>query len=481
MFSAIKARFSLLGPTFVRPVNPTPLPAPYAVAWNPMLAERLGLTTLDASAISLLAGNTTMPSYAPIAALYSGHQFGVYVQQLGDGRAITIAEIDTDHGIHEIQLKGAGATPFSRHADGRAVLRSTIREYLCSEAMFGLNIPTTRALAIVGSDEPIYREQVETAAVLTRVAPSHLRFGNFEVFYYRDQHDSLKQLADYVIDHFYPECRQAENPYQQLLEAVITKTARLMAQWQAVGFCHGVMNTDNMSILGLTIDYGPFGFLDAYNPHHICNHSDESGRYAYDQQPQVAQWNLYCLAQALIPLLEKEPAVAALEAYPSIFADAMGEQFKQKLGLLRWTDADWPLVLRLLDLMAQSSSDWTIFWRSLSRFNSTNHEANQWLSDQFIDRESFLVWAGDYAKRLQQELNSDVERAERMNLVNPKYILRNHLAEYAIRQARDFKDFSEIERLHRCLQNPFSEQPEFEAYAALPPSWAAEISVSCSS
>lgn len=480
MFEQLSPRFSQLGHTFFQPVQPTPIPNPYSIAWNHDLADFLGLKDHE-PLFGLMAGNAICENYTPIAALYAGHQFGVYVQQLGDGRAMTVAEIDTPHGIHEIQLKGAGPTPFSRHADGRAVLRSTIREYLCSEAMHGLNIPTTRALSIIGSDLPVYRETVETAAVLTRVAPSHLRFGSFEVFYYRNQPDAIKQLADYVIEHFYPDCKTAANPYQQFLENVIDRTARLMAQWQAVGFCHGVMNTDNMSILGLTLDYGPFGFLDAYHPQHICNHSDESGRYAYDQQPQVAQWNLYCLAQALIPLLDKDSAVAALEAYPALFADYMGEQFRQKLGYQHWTDADWPLTLRLLDLMAQSQTDWTIFWRALSSFNSQKVESNHVLSDFFVNREAFGEWEKDYAQRLQNESSIDQERALRMNNVNPKYVLRNHLAENAIIQARDFKNFEEIERLQRCLSQPYAEQPEFATYAALPPSWAAALSVSCSS
>lgn len=480
MFSKLSPRFAQLGLTFFQPVQPAPIPSPFAITWNYDFAKRLGLEQNE-SLFSLLAGNSSCANYTPISALYAGHQFGVYVQQLGDGRAMTIAEIDTPKGIQEIQLKGAGPTPYSRHADGRAVLRSTIREYLCSEAMHGLNIPTTRALSIIGSDLPVYRETVETAAVLTRVAPSHIRFGSFEVFYYRNQPDAIKQLADYVIEHFYPECKTASNPYQQFLETVIDRTARLMAQWQAVGFCHGVMNTDNMSILGLTLDYGPFGFLDAYNPQHICNHSDESGRYAYDQQPQVGQWNLYCLAQALIPLLDKDAAVAALEAYSAIFADHMGEQFRQKLGYQHWTDADWPLTLRLLDLMAQSQTDWTIFWRALSTFKTNDADSNRALRDFFVNREAFGEWARDYAQRLQSENSIDQDRALGMNAVNPKYILRNHLAENAIVQARDFKNYEEIERLQRCLSQPFAEQEEFEAYAALPPTWAATLSVSCSS
>ncbi|HEY1102416.1 MAG TPA: YdiU family protein, partial [Burkholderiaceae bacterium] len=281
--------FATLGAEFYTRLQPQPLPAPYWVGRSRALAQELGLDPdwLDSdAALQRLTGNTLFTGSAPLATVYSGHQFGVWAGQLGDGRAILLGETSSGH---EIQLKGAGRTPYSRGGDGRAVLRSSIREFLCSEAMHGLGIPTTRALAVTGSDAPIYREERETAAVVTRVAPSFIRFGHFEHFAARGEHEALRVLADFVIDRFYPECRSATtleaNPYANLLQAVSERTAQLMAQWQAVGFCHGVMNTDNMSILGLTIDYGPFQFLDGFNPGHICNHSDSSGRYAYNQQP----------------------------------------------------------------------------------------------------------------------------------------------------------------------------------------------------
>ncbi|MCU0950404.1 MAG: YdiU family protein, partial [Burkholderiaceae bacterium] len=300
--------FGRLPPRLYTRLAPTPLAKPYAVAYSAAAGELIGLSAAQSSEhgfIEVAAGNRVPAGADPLAAVYSGHQFGVYVPQLGDGRAILLGGIDGPEGTWELQWKGAGKTPYSRMGDGRAVLRSSIREFLCSEAMHGLGIPTTRALSIAGSDHPVFRETTETAAVVIRMAPSFVRFGSFEFLYWRNLHDELRVLADYVIDSFYPGCSAAGDgpkPYLALLESVSRRTARLMAQWQGVGFCHGVMNTDNMSILGLTIDYGPFGFLDGFDANHICNHSDEQGRYAYAQQPGVAHWNLYCLGQALVPL-----------------------------------------------------------------------------------------------------------------------------------------------------------------------------------
>ena len=323
-------RFATLGEAFFTDNPPTPLPDPRWVAWSPSVAADLGLPTgwMDSTeAAEVFTGNRLLPGSRPLASVYSGHQFGHWAGQLGDGRAIWLGEIDTPTGPQELQLKGAGLTPYSRMGDGRAVLRSSIREFLCSEAMHGLGIPTTRALALTASPAPVVRETVETAAVVTRVAPSFIRFGHFEHFSAAGRIDELRRLADFVIDHHYPACRQGGNPYAALLEAVSARTAELLAQWQAVGFCHGVMNTDNMSILGLTIDYGPFQFLDAYVPGHICNHSDSAGRYAFSRQPNIAYWNLFCLGQALLPLMDdQQQAIAHVPAadLPSV-AQTLGE------------------------------------------------------------------------------------------------------------------------------------------------------------
>ena len=284
ILTAITPRFAALGEPYSTAIPARPLPAPSLLHVNAALADQLGLSPSIASPefAALMAGNTAWPGYESRASVYAGHQFGQFVPQLGDGRALLIAEIDDRNGQpQELQLKGAGPTPYSRHADGRAVLRSSIREYLCSEAMHGLGIPTTRALALVGSPQPVRRETVETAAVVCRVAPSFLRFGHFEFWYYRGETERLKPLADLLIDQHFPEFTGKPDRHALWLTEVVRRTAVLMAHWQAVGFCHGVMNTDNFSALGLTIDYGPFGFLDAFDSHHICNHSDDSGRYAW--------------------------------------------------------------------------------------------------------------------------------------------------------------------------------------------------------
>ena len=414
--------------------------------------------------------------------LYAGHQFGNFVSQLGDGRAILLGEIKNSAGDYwGIQLKGAGPTPYSRNADGRAVLRSSIREYLCSEAMHGLGIPTTRALCIVGSDEEVYRETVERAAVVTRIAPSYVRFGSFEVFYHRGQHEQVKQLADYVIARHFAHLLDEEDKYARFLHEVMVSTAQLMAQWQAVGFSHGVMNTDNMSILGLTFDYGPFGFMENYNPEYICNHSDHGGRYAFNQQPQVGLWNLSTLAQALTPLVSIVQAEAVLDAYGDVYSEYYVKLMSQKLGITYAGLEDFELISQLLKMMQASQLDYTNLFRSLSRFKSDNNEKNTGLRDQFIDRAEYDGWSAAYKARLQAEKSDDAEREQRMNCINPKYTLRNYLAQIAISKAENERDYSEVDTLLRLLAKPFDEQAEMENYAAPAPEWARHIEVSCSS
>lgn len=479
---------------FYTRLAPTPLPEPYFVAAAPAAAALIGLdvgSLRRQEAVESLSGSALVPGTDPLAAVYAGHQFGVYVPQLGDGRALLLGGVrGVDGGPWELQLKGAGKTPYSRMGDGRAVLRSSIREFLCSEAMHGLGIPTTRALAITGSDLPVFRETVETAAVVTRMAPSFVRFGSFEFFFWRGEHEALGQLADYVIDSFYPQCRASGDgpaPYLALLREVARRTARLIARWQGVGFCHGVMNSDNMSVLGLTIDYGPFGFIDAFDAGHVCNHSDEHGRYAYNQQPAVAHWNLYCLGQALIPLTQDvEATQAVLETYKDDYAQAIDEVMRAKLGMVASEPGDEALIERLVGLLHANRVDWTLFWRGLSALpvaaaGNTDAAAR----DLFVDRAAFDDWAVDYRDRLRREGSVDGERAARMNRVNPKYVLRNHLAEVAISKARGDggqpRDFSEVERLLRVLARPYDDQPGFDDYAKAPPDWAAGLSLSCSS
>ncbi len=481
--------FARLPATFYTRLAPTALPDPYLVAASPAAAALVGLGPQDLGRepwLAALAGNRVLPGSDPLAAVYAGHQFGAWAGQLGDGRALLLGEaIGHDDRQWELQLKGAGKTPYSRMGDGRAVLRSSIREFLCSEAMHALGIPTTRALCVMGSDHPVFRENVETAAVVTRMAPSFIRFGSFEHFYYTDQHQALQQLADYVIDKFYPALRTEPNPYAALLREVATRTGRLIAQWQAVGWCHGVMNSDNMSILGLTIDYGPFGFIDGFNADHVCNHSDENGRYAYSKQPQIGEWNCYALGQALTPLIASvDEAQAALDNYRAAFELEFKVRMRAKLGLRSASREDERLFNWILEVLHAGRVDFTLFFRNLSRLRSTDAAGDAPARDLFIDRSAFDDWAAVYRERLRQEGTPDAERAAAMNRVNPKYVLRNHLAEQAIAQARGDageRSFSEVARLLEVLSRPYDEQPEFEMYAALPPTWAAQLEVSCSS
>ncbi len=447
--------FAGLGDDFYTRLEPQPLPEPYWVGRNLSLARELNLNDswwTSQELLEAVTGNRHLVGTQALASVYSGHQFGQWAGQLGDGRA---------------------------------VLRSSIREFLCSEAMQGLGIPTSRALCVTGSDAPVRRETMETAAVVTRVAPSFIRFGHFEHFSYSDQRAQLKILADYVIDRFYPDCRVADkfegNRYAALLEAVSERTAKMVAQWQAVGFCHGVMNTDNMSILGLTIDYGPFQFLDTYNPDHICNHSDTVGRYAFNKQPNIAYWNLFCLGQALLPLIEEqELAIAALESFKTVFPAVLEAKMRAKLGLLDSSgdtaNDDRALIEVILKLLAKDHVDYTIFWRRLSHCSGAMNAAA--VRDLFLDRPAIDAWLLRHAQRtahLPHNLVTDL-----MLKTNPKFVLRNHLGEQAI-QAAKLKDFSRVDTLLLLLESPFDEHPGFDEYAGFPPDWANDIEISCSS
>lgn len=483
-------RFASLGPSFFTELPAQGLPDPHWVATSPACAAELGWADdwhLAPDALQVFAGNATWPGMRPLASVYSGHQFGVWAGQLGDGRALCLGEVDTPDGPRELQLKGAGATPYSRRGDGRAVLRSSIREFLCSEAMAALGVPTTRALCITASRLPVLRETVETAAVVTRVAPSFLRFGHFEHFAHHDQPEQLRQLLDFFVAHHAPECAQAPEPAVAVLQKVAGQTADLIAHWQALGFCHGVMNTDNMSMLGLTLDYGPFGFMDGFDPGHICNHSDERGRYAYARQPSVAFWNLHALAQSLMPLMPQasdaeiegstQRLLQAVETYRERFATAMLAHWRAKLGLVTAQADDQRLADDFLRLMAESRADFTQSWRRLSRALQDPEP----LRDLFIDRAALDAWLNRWRERLAAEAAADSipDVQARMLAINPAVVLRNHLAEGAIRTAQG-GDFSEVQRLLKVLSLPFDE-PESPADAALPPDWAQDLEVSCSS
>ena len=470
---------------------PTPLPAPYFVAASAKAGALVGLAPeqlMSDDFVELFTGNRVAARSQPLSAVYSGHQFGVWAGQLGDGRAILLGELNGAAGPLELQLKGAGPTPYSRMGDGRAVLRSSIREFLCSEARHALGIPSTRALCITGSDQRVLRETVETSAVVTRMAPSFVRFGSFEHWYQRDKPEQLRALADYVINTFYPELTAEPNPYAALLAEVSRRTARMIAHWQAVGFMHGVMNTDNMSILGLTLDYGPFGFMEAFDAGHICNHTDQQGRYSYANQPQVGHWNCYALGQALLPLIgDVDEAEQALGAYQPAFSNTLVHLLHAKLGLSSVQEQDPALIDELFSLMQAGQVDFTRFFRALGNLvvmvggaDGPAPHADSALRDMFIDRVGFDLWALRYRERLRFEHSVDSERKMAMDRVNPKYVLRNYLAQVAIDKAQN-KDYSEITRLLSVLERPFDEQPEHEAYAALAPDWANHLEVSCSS
>lgn len=472
-------RFHNLGSQFYSSLNPHGLPDPKLISFSPACANDFGLDQLTSNSdnlVALSAGNALLEGMKPLAAVYSGHQFGGYNPQLGDGRALLLGELETAQGHCELQLKGAGPTPYSRGSDGRAVLRSSIREYLCSEAMHALGISTTRALSLVHSPLSVYRETPETAACVMRVAPSFVRFGNFEYFHYNNKPEAVRALADHVLHCHLPELATASDCYAQLLRHTLKQTAITVANWQAVGFAHGVMNTDNMSILGLTIDYGPFGFLDDYDPNHICNHSDHQGRYAFKQQASIALWNLNALGNAFTTLVDTSEIIAILKEFESLYADHYNAVMRKKLGLQSHHENDTELVSSLLTLLQKEQSDYTNTFRLLSE---TELSSDSFI-DNFVDRDAAKAWFNNYQQRFAQEKTSEVERISAMKACNPKYILRNYLAQNAINLA-ELGDYSEVNRLLTILSTPFSDQAEYDDYAKRPPDWSKLLEISCSS
>jgi uncharacterized protein YdiU (UPF0061 family) len=491
-------------------VLPTPVKAPRTLAVSSEVAELLGLSPefVDSSEFAeVFAGNRVLPGMDPVAACYGGHQFGNWAGQLGDGRAILLGELCNARGEHwELQLKGAGPTPYSRRADGRAVMRSSVREFLCSEAMHHLGIPTTRALCLVGTGEGVLRDilydghpREEPGAVVCRVAPTFLRFGNFEIFTARDDVERLRLLADFTIRTYFPELGEpSRDVYVAWLKDVAARTARLMAQWMGVGFVHGVMNTDNMSILGLTIDYGPYGFLDDYAPDWTPNITDAQGRrYRYAAQPRIALWNLVCLANALYPLVEDAPALeGALEVYAQTLEAERLRVTAGKLGLAQLNDAeldpsggaripDAVLVDDLPELLAAVETDMTLFYRGLADVPVTakpaasDAELLASIEQAFYEpaavtedhRQRLAVWLRRYAARVAEDGTSDAERRVRMNAVNPKFVLRNYVAQLAIDGA-ERGDPSVLLELLDVLRHPFDEQPGKERFAEKRPEWA---------
>ncbi|MDU1877605.1 protein adenylyltransferase SelO [Citrobacter sp.] len=461
-------------------LSPTPLKNAHLIWYNDALAEQLAIpaalfTIPDGSGV--WGGESLLPGMSPLAQVYSGHQFGVWAGQLGDGRGILLGEQQlADGSTLDWHLKGAGLTPYSRMGDGRAVLRSTIRESLASEAMHYLGIPTTRALSIVASDTPVYRETVEAGAMLIRVAQSHMRFGHFEHFYYRREPEKVRQLADFAIRHYWPHWQEEADKYQLWFSDIVTRTANLIADWQAVGFAHGVMNTDNMSILGLTMDYGPYGFLDDYVPDFICNHSDHQGRYSFDNQPAAALWNLQRLAQTLSPFIPVEALNDALDNYQMALLTRYGQRMRQKLGFFSEQKNDNELLSELFSLMARERSDYTRTFRMLSL--TEQHSGLSPLRDEFVDRAAFDDWFTRYRSRLEQDSVADEVRQTQMKATNPAMVLRNWLAQRAISQAEQ-GDYAELHRLHQALRTPFVDRDN--DYVSRPPDWGKRLEVSCSS
>ncbi len=483
-------------------VEPTPVASPRLLAYSREMAEILGLSAeaLGSQAMAdILAGNALAEGMDPYAMCYGGHQFGHWAGQLGDGRAISLGEMVGDSGRWELQLKGAGPTPYSRGADGRAVLRSSVREFLCSEAMFHLGVPTTRALSLCLTGDRVVRDmfydgrpEQELGAVVCRVAPSFLRFGSYEIFTFRRDVDTLKTLLDYTLRVHFPDIEGAESPtvhtYVEWFREVCRRTARMVAHWQRVGFVHGVMNTDNMSVLGLTIDYGPYGWLDNYDPDWTPNTTDAQGRrYRYGYQPHIAQWNLARLAEAVLPLVNDVKALEqGLADYTEFFAEATRRMMGDKLGFRELVEEDRALLEDLQEVLTGTETDMTIFYRRLAEIPVEAADAAEMSAEDLLapmsaayyeeqlDAEAgskIVDWLRRYVLRAQEDGRSDGERRRQMHAANPKYVLRNYLAQLAIDRA-DEGDPSLISELLEVMRRPYDEQPEFEKYAEKRPDWA---------
>jgi len=474
--------YARLPERFYAKLDPTPVAAPRLVAVNVKLARSLGLdpnALASPEGVEILAGNSVAEGSEPLALAYAGHQFGHFVPQLGDGRANLLGEVMGRDGVrYDIQLKGSGRTPFSRGGDGRASLGPVLREYIVSEAMAALGVPTTRALAAVTTGERVFRETALPGAVLTRVAASHLRVGTFQYFAVQGDTEATRTLAAYAIGRHYPEAAQAKRPYRTLLDGVISRHANLVAQWMLLGFIHGVMNTDNTSISGETIDYGPCAFMEAYDPAMVFSSIDTYGRYAYGNQPHAAQWNLARLAEALLPVLEQEEgseefalasAEEALAAFGPQFEAARIAGLRRKLGLFTESEGDAGLAQDLLDRMAANRADFTLTFRRL-RDATTGPEGDQGVRVLFANPAAYDSWAARWHLRLEKETVSGQARAEAMRLASPAFISRNHLVEAALDAALVRQDFEPFEKLLDVVSHPYEDRPDLERYAtpALP-------------
>lgn len=465
---------------FFSRLAPTPVSQPEIILLNENLAKDLDLDIdflRSKSGVAMLAGNQVPPGADPLAMVYAGHQFGGWVPQLGDGRALLLGEVCSANGKRfDIQLKGSGPTPYSRQGDGRAWLGPVLREYIVSEAMAAFSIPTTRALAALATGETVLRESALPGAILARVALGHIRVGTFEYFAARRDVNALRILADYVLQRQYPEIIDSQNPYDMLLEAVMRRQARLVAQWQGVGFIHGVMNTDNMSISGETIDYGPCAFMDIYDPNQVFSSIDQMGRYAYRNQPGIAQWNLAMLAQSLLPLMDDDSDAALERAqdminqYPDIYTEQYLRVMRAKLGLTQAQDDDTALIEDLLNIMHEQKLDFTNTFRLLVDLFDRDQMAEkvQVPSGQnVLQTESFQNWMGRWHERLANEESGRALQSELMQSSNPVYIPRNHQVERVIKAALE-DDFAPLHKLHRILTEPFTEQVQAQEYTRLP-------------
>ena len=474
MFPLLPHAFAELSEDFHTRQNWEGFDNAFVVTENSDLKNELGINNLgDQQLLNIFNGTEKIESLKPLSMVYSGHQFGQYVEQLGDGRGLLLGQMSSNSGLIDIHLKGAGKTPYSRFGDGRAVLRSVIREYLCGEAMHALSIPTSRALMIIGSDEMVIREKSESAAMLARTAKTHIRFGSFEYFHYNNQPENVKALADFCIDQYPAYFSSTSAAYEDFFKVIVERTASMIAQWQACGFNHGVMNTDNMSILGETFDYGPYGFMEDYLPSYVCNHSDHQGRYAFKNQPYIGLWNCSALGHALSSLISEEAQSEILQTYEEIFQSTLADLFRKKLGLEQDQAEDATLIQGLLDIMESEKLDYTNTFRNLTQAltNKTTPELGSYIAKS---------WIVSFQERHTKEGLSLDKKLISMNQVNPKFILRNYMAQEAIDAAED-SDFSKLETLIAVLAKPFEELKEHQKFANKSPAWAKNLEISCSS
>ncbi|MBR7888540.1 YdiU family protein [Marinomonas sp. A79] len=471
----LEHHFAQLGEAFSAKTLIQPLSEQRLVEFNPALADFLSIDFKSDETKRQLSGEVPVPE--SLSMVYAGHQFGGFSPRLGDGRGVLLGEITGSDGrLYDLHMKGAGLTPFSRRGDGRAVLRSCIREYLASEAMSALSVPTSRALALYDSRQAVYRETPEVGAMLLRTAYGHIRFGHFEYFFYQGKHAELDQLIDYCLQYYYPECLDTDSPLENMLTEVVKRTAHMIAKWHVIGFQHGVMNTDNFSFTGETIDYGPYGFMEDYEPDWVCNHSDYEGRYAFSRQPGVGLWNLNCLLKCFSKRLEKHQLVSILEQYEVELQAHYNGLMLEKMGLV--SDASLQAVLTpLLTILSVEKLDYTVFFRLLSHLKPDEFTP---LLDEVVDRQRLQDWLLNYqAVRLEEGRSWEVV-SQSMLSVNPKFILRNYLAHEAI-QAAEQGDYLLFRRLLNVLNRPFEEHIESEALAQRAPSWGKSLEVSCSS